>query len=79
MYFSRYIFYICMYIDDYLIIVTFFGCVFSSKYSSFKSQVVNNSSQQQPATTTDPHGDGKKVFRGVFQHPAFTKDNYEGA
>ena len=73
MYFSRYIFYICMYIDDYLIIVTFFGCVFSSKYSSFKSQVVNNNKRRLT------HTEMEKRCSGVFQHPAFTKDNYEGA
>ena len=58
-----------MYIDDYLIIVTFSDVfLVQNIHSKVKSsRVVNNSqhSQQQPATTTDPHGDGKKVFRGV--------------
>ena len=56
-----------MYIDDYLIIVTF----------SDVFLVQNIHSKVKSSTTTDPHGDGK-VFRGVPAEKAFTKDNYEG-
>ena len=59
-----------MYIDDYLIIVTFSDV--------FLVQNIHSKVKSSTTTSDDPHGDGKKVFRGVPAEKAFTKDNYEG-
>ena len=79
MYFSIYIFYICMYIDDYLIIVTFSDVflvqnIHSKVKSSTTVNTVNNNQRRRLT-----HTEMEKRCSGVFQHPAFTKDNYEGA